>query len=64
MNESKELEGWISTSQAAKISGYSQEYIRQLARDENSGVVSTKIGVHVLINRKSLEDYVKKTRVN
>lgn len=64
MNEPKELEGWISTAQAAEISGYSQEYIRQLARDKESGVVSTKIGVHVLINRQSLEEYVKKTRVN
>lgn len=63
MDESKELESWISVREASEISGYTTEYIRELARD---GLIkSTKIGHAVLIDRNGLKQYVdKKTQFN
>jgi len=48
---------WISTSEAAKLTGYSQEYVRKMARD---GIIeSQKIGFATLISKQSLLDYAK-----
>lgn len=66
MDESRELEGWVSVKEASKLSGYSSEYIRELARD---GLIkATKMGFAVLIDRDDLIRYKtemdKKTRLN
>lgn len=46
---------WIDTREAAKLTGYAQEYIRQLARDNK--IESTKIGTILMISRRSLTEY-------
>lgn len=51
---------WISTSEAAKLTGYSQEYIRKMARDEV--IVSQKIGVTTLISKQDLLEYARKQK--
>lgn len=54
----RELESWISVKEASRISGYSTEYIRELARDEV--IKATKIGFAVLIDRDDLLRYKEK----
>lgn len=46
---------WISTREAADKTGYTQEYIRQLARTKK--IESTKIGPALMISAKSLMEY-------
>lgn len=46
---------WISTREAADMTGYTQEYVRQLARNEK--IQSAKIGPALMISKKSLMDY-------
>lgn len=45
-------EGWITTSAAAELSGYSQGYCRQLA--EAGRIEAHKVGPVWLVNRESL----------
>lgn len=46
---------WIDTRQAAKLTGYSQDYVRNLAR---SGKIDVwKVGNHTLISKSSLLKY-------
>lgn len=51
---------WISTSEAAKLTGYSQEYIRKMARD--GVIVSQKIGVTTVILKSDLLEYSRKQK--
>jgi hypothetical protein len=46
---------WLTVNEAAKLSRYSKEYIRRLARGDT--LVSLKIGPILLIERQSLIDY-------
>jgi excisionase family DNA binding protein len=64
MDESKELEGWLSVREASELTGYSTEYIRNLAR--SGAIKSEKVGYAVLIDREDLERYYKdkKTQFN
>lgn len=63
MDDSRELEGWLSVREASELTGYSTEYIRNLAR---SGTIkSEKVGYAVLIDREDLMKYKdKKTQFN
>ncbi|MDW8069092.1 MAG: helix-turn-helix domain-containing protein [Anaerolineae bacterium] len=49
------LEGWISTTEAADLTGYTVVYIRYLARSER--IEAVKTGRDWLINRASLLAY-------
>jgi excisionase family DNA binding protein len=51
---------WISTSEAAQLTGYSQEYIRKMARD--GVIVSQKIGVTTVISKQDLLEYARKQK--
>ena len=46
---------WITTNQAQALTGYSQAYMRQLAR--SGGVEARKVGRDWLIHRESLLAY-------
>jgi hypothetical protein len=66
MDESNELERWISVSEASELSGYGMDWLRELAKDKK--IVSIKKGHMILIYKPSLELYKasedKKTQVN
>lgn len=47
---------WITTKEAAELSGYHSEYVRQLIREGKIG--AQKFGEVWQVNRKSLLDYV------
>lgn len=50
---------WITTAEAAALTGYTQEYIRKLARDET--IKSAKIGERTtLISKEDLLRYYNK----
>ncbi len=49
---------WITTSEAAAISGFHPEYVRRLVRNEQ--IRARKFGVIWQVDRKSLHDYLKK----
>ena len=51
---------WISTSEGAKLTGYSQEYIRKMARDGT--IESQKIGYTTVISKQSLLEYTKQQK--
>lgn len=50
-------EQWISVREAATLAGFTEEYIRRLARDGK--IKSKKVVVVVLIERRSLEAYLR-----
>jgi excisionase family DNA binding protein len=63
MNDTKELEGWLTVREASDESGYAEEYIRKLLRDGEISAV--KKGSSWLINKQSLLGYKdKKTQFN
>jgi hypothetical protein len=45
-------ERWITTKQGRTLTGYSQAYVRQIARDDR--ITARKMGRDWLINRESL----------
>jgi excisionase family DNA binding protein len=47
---------WITTTEAAKVSGYHIEYVRRLAR--NGQIVAKKWGREWMVNRKSFQEYL------
>lgn len=61
MDKENIMDDWISTDEAAELTGYSQEYIRQLARAGE--IKSWKVGHATLISKKSIlerrEKYAK-----
>jgi len=51
------MEDWLTTYDAANLSGYNPDYIRQLIRSKK--VVGRKWGQAWQVYRKSLEEYMK-----
>lgn len=51
------IESWVSVREASEVSGYGKEWIRELAR--NGEIKSMKMGFAVLIDRKSLKEYME-----
>ena len=51
-------EDWITTAEAAEISGYHPEYVRRLVR--NDQIRARKFGVIWQVDRRSLSKYLKK----
>jgi excisionase family DNA binding protein len=51
------MEDWLTTYEAATVSGYNPDYIRQLIRSNK--VQGRKWGLSWQVNRRSLEDYLK-----
>ncbi|MEW6403456.1 MAG: hypothetical protein AB1649_16795 [Chloroflexota bacterium] len=54
----KRMEDWLTTYEAAQISGYNPDYIRQLIRANK--VIGRKWGLSWQVQRKSLQEYMKK----
>jgi hypothetical protein len=52
------LEGWVNTSQAAEVSGYTVQHIRRLAT--RGQVVGKQVGRDWLVDRVSLLQYKAK----
>ncbi len=52
------MEDWLTTYDAARVSGYNPDYIRQLIRSKK--VLGRKWGPSWQVSRKSLEEYIKK----
>ncbi|MBT3315135.1 MAG: helix-turn-helix domain-containing protein [Anaerolineae bacterium] len=52
------MEDWLTTYQAAELSGYNPDYIRQLIRTEK--ILGRKWGASWQVNRNSLERYLQK----
>jgi len=52
------MEDWLTTYEAAHVSVYNPDYIRQLIR--NKKVIGRKWGPSWQVNRQSLEEYMKK----
>jgi len=50
-----EFEGWVNTTEAAELTGYSQAYMRQLIQKKQ--IEAVKVGRDWLINRESLLAY-------
>ncbi len=51
------MEDWLTTYEAAMVSGYNPDYIRQLIRSNK--VQGRKWGLAWQVNRRSLEEYLK-----
>jgi hypothetical protein len=51
------MEDWLTTYEAANISGYNPDYIRQLIRTNK--VQGRKWGLAWQVNRQSLETYLR-----
>lgn len=58
--ETTGIESWVSVREASEVSGYGKEWIRELAR--NGEIKSMKMGFAVLIDRKSLKEYMEKPK--
>ena len=46
---------WVTTAKGAKLTGYSREYVRVLARDGK--IQAAKVGRDWLVNKESLLEY-------
>lgn len=53
------MEEWITSYEAAQVSGYNPDYIRQLIRSKK--VLGRKWGQSWQVNRKSLNEYLTKS---
>jgi len=53
------MDEWLTTYEAASLSGYNPDYIRQLIR--NKKVTGRKWGLSWQVNRRSLLDYQSQT---
>ena len=51
---------WLTVNEAAKLSGYNAEYIRELIRQGR--IKARKFSIVWMVDRKSLEGYVKKAQ--
>ena len=51
------MEDWITTAEAAELSGYHPERIRELARENK--ISARKWGSAYQISRKSLQEYLR-----
>ncbi|MEW6028133.1 MAG: hypothetical protein AB1554_01485 [Chloroflexota bacterium] len=52
------MEDWLTTFEAARVSGYNPDYVRQLIRSQK--VQGRKWGLSWQVSWRSLEEYVKK----
>ena len=48
---------WLTVNEAAEISGYHPEYVRQLIRDGK--VIAKKFSIVWMVSKESLLEYVK-----
>jgi len=53
------MEEWLTTFEAARVSDYNPDYIRQLIR--LGKVQGRKWGLSWQVNRKSLDEYIKRS---
>jgi len=53
------MEDWLTTYDAARVSGYNPDYIRQLIRSQK--VLGRKWGLSWQVSRQSLEKYLTKS---
>lgn len=53
---------WITVKEAAQISGFTTEYIRELVRENT--IVGQKFGWQWTISKESLEEYLKRRKEN
>ncbi len=51
---------WLTVNEAAKISGYHPEYIRELIRDNK--ITAKKFSIVWMVNRESILAYLEKAR--
>jgi excisionase family DNA binding protein len=51
---------WLTVTEAAKISGYHPEYIRELIRDGK--IIAKKFSIVWMVNRESILSYLEKAR--
>ena len=54
------LDEYITVRKAAEISGYNQQYLRRLLRENN--IHSERLGQFWLINRDSFMDYLNEAK--
>jgi excisionase family DNA binding protein len=57
---SDELSEWITTKEAAELTGYDPAHIRLLVRQEK--IVGRKFGKAWMVNRESAKEYVEKMK--
>jgi hypothetical protein len=50
---------WITVSEAAKLSGYNEDHLRELIRDTKA-ITGRKFSIVWMVNRKSLLAYLAK----
>jgi excisionase family DNA binding protein len=62
MDETTELEGWLTIREASDESGYAEEYLRKLIREGK--LPATLKGNSWLIRRDDLKYKDKKTQLN
>ena len=62
MDETKELEGWLTIREASDETGYAEEYLRKLIRDGELPAI--RKGNAWLIRRNDLKYKDKKTQFN
>ena len=55
MNQSFDPNEWITTKEAAELTGYDVTHVRWLIREER--VLGHKFGRDWMVNRKSIQDY-------
>ena len=51
------LEDWMTTAEAAALSGYNEEYVRRLVRTQK--LVARRFGPVWQVNRPALLDYLR-----
>ena len=51
------LDNWLTTQEAAKLTGYNIQHIRRLIRTDK--LIARKLGRDWVIDRNSLLDYMK-----
>ena len=54
------MEDWLTSYEAARVSGYNPDYIRQLIRSQK--VVGRKWGYTWQVSRLSLHEYISKSK--
>ena len=57
-----EADVWITTTEAAEISGYHPEHIRRLIRQQK--IAARKFGIVWQVNRNSIIRYLKKAKAS
>lgn len=50
---------WLTVSEAAKLSGYNEDHLRELIRDKKA-IIARKFSIVWMVSRKSLLAYLAK----